>query len=268
MDLQVLHDKTSILSFLKENSGVQIYSIGDLDDFFWPKTIWFALNEADTIKSIALLYLGMDIPTLLSFYKGDSQYSYQLIKRISHFLPGEFNAHLSPGLIDIFGRQNILCHYGSNYKMIITKEACDPNDKNIRKLSINDLAIIKELYSVSYPQNWFDSHMLKTNKYYGYFINDKLVGVSGIHVFSKEYKVAALGNITTHPDFRGQQIGFKLTSALCFDLQKCVDLIGLNVHSDNEYAIRCYKKIGFEIIGTYDECCIKNDFSSPLASEI
>jgi ribosomal protein S18 acetylase RimI-like enzyme len=146
--------------------------------------------------------------------------------------------------------------------MILTREACDPNDKNIRKLSIEDLAIIKELYSVSYPQNWFDSRMLETNKYYGYFINYKLVGVSGIHVFSEEYKVAALGNIATHPDYRGQQIGYKLTSALCFDLQKCVDLIGLNVRSDNEYALKCYKKIGFEIIGTYDECCIKNDFSS------
>src|SRR5664280_357173 len=90
--------------------------------------------------------------------------------------------------------------------MILTREACDPNDKNIRKLSIEDLAIIKELYSVSYPQNWFDSRMLETNKYYGYFINYKLVGVSGIHVFSEEYKVAALGNIATHPDYRGQQL--------------------------------------------------------------
>jgi ribosomal protein S18 acetylase RimI-like enzyme len=262
MDLQVLHDKASILSFLKENQGLQLYLIGDLDDFFWPKTIWFALREADKTKSIALLYLGMDTPTLLSFYNGDPQFLYQLIERIRHILPEKFNAHLSPGLIDIFGPQNIVSYYGSNYKMILTKEACDPNDENIRKLSLRDLAIINELYSVSYPQNWFDSRMLETNKYCGYFINDKLVGVSGIHVFSEEYKVAALGNIATHPDYRRQQIGYKLTSALCFDLQKITDLIGLNVRSDNEYAIKCYKKIGFEIIGTYDEFCIKNDFSS------
>jgi ribosomal protein S18 acetylase RimI-like enzyme len=146
--------------------------------------------------------------------------------------------------------------------MILKKEASNPNDKNIRKLSIEDLEIIKELYTVSYPQNWFDSRMLETNKYYGYFINNKLVGVSGIHVFSEEFKVAGLGNIATHPEYRGKQIGYKLTSALCNDLQKSVDFIGLNVRSENEYAIKCYKKIGFEIIGTYDECSIKNDFSS------
>jgi ribosomal protein S18 acetylase RimI-like enzyme len=260
MDLQVIHDKDSILNFLKENPGLQIYSIGDLDDFFWPKTIWFALKEADTIKSIALLYLGADTPTLLSFYNGESQFSYQLIERIRHFLPERFIAHLSCGMMDIFGRQNVLEYYGLGYKMILAKEACDPKDKNIRKLSIENLAIINELYSVSYPQNWFDSRMLETNKYYGYFINDKLAGVSGIHVYSEKYKVAALGNVATHPDYRGQQIGYKLTSALCYDLQKCVDLIGLNCRSDNEYAIKCYKKIGFNIIGTYDECYIKNVF--------
>ena len=88
-----------------------------------------------------------------------------------------------------------------------------------------------------------------------------MVGISGIHVYSSEYKVAALGNIATHPDYRGQQIGFKLTSKLCNDLKKSVDYIGLNVRSDNEIAIKCYKKIGFEIIGTYDECYIMNNLT-------
>jgi GNAT superfamily N-acetyltransferase len=257
MDLIILHDKNSILSYLKKNAGLQIYSIGDLDNFFWPKTIWFALRDADAIQSIALLYVGMDMPTLLSFYEGESCFSCQLIERIRHLLPVKFNAHLSPGLLDIFGRQNIIDYYGLNCKMVLKKAVHEPNDKNIRKLSFDDLSIIKDFFAVSYPKNWFDSRMLETGKYYGYFINDKLVGVSGIHVFSEEYKVAALGNIATHPDHRGKQIGYKLTSALCFDLQKCVDIIGLNVKSDNDHAIKCYKKIGFEVIGTYDECLLK-----------
>ena len=119
MDLQVLHDKTPIFNFLKENSDLQIYSIGDLDDFFWPKTIWFALKDADTIKSITLLYVGMETPTLLAFYKGESSFSLQLIERIKRFLPVKFNAHLSPGLVDIFGKQNIIDYYGLDYKMVL-----------------------------------------------------------------------------------------------------------------------------------------------------
>jgi hypothetical protein len=55
MDLKVLHDKPTIFNFLKEDIGLQLYLIGDLDDFFWSKTIWYSLTEADTIKAIALL---------------------------------------------------------------------------------------------------------------------------------------------------------------------------------------------------------------------
>jgi len=258
MELKVLHDKNLIFNFLKQNSGLQVYLIGDLDSFFWPNTIWYSLIEAHTIKAVALLYVGMDPPTLLMFNKGDNFHSIQLLEKLKTILPTKLNVHLSANLLHVFGKENIIEYYGFNNKMLLTQKVSFSGDKNIRKLIVDDLPIILEFYKVSYPQNWFDSRMLETNKYYGYFIDGKLVGISGIHVYSEEYKVAALGNIATHPDFRGQKIGFKLTSALCSDLQKTVDYIGLNVKSDNEYAIKCYKKIGFEVVGEYDQCFIKN----------
>jgi ribosomal protein S18 acetylase RimI-like enzyme len=48
-------------------------------------------------------------------------------------------------------------------------------------------------------------------------------------------------------------------TALCHDLQQQVNVIGLNVKASNDYAVRCYKKLGFEIVGTYDECLLRND---------
>jgi GNAT superfamily N-acetyltransferase len=258
MDVKVLHDKAIIFNYLKSNPGLYIYSIGDLDDFYWPKTIWFALEEYDTIRSIALLYFGGDTPVLLAFCEEKTDHSYRLLERIKNILPVRFNAHLSPGLIDVFGRENITEDYGLSCKMILTKIVNEKPDSHIRRLSVDDLPVIRDFYTVSYPQNWFDSRMLETNKYFGYFFDNRLVGVSGIHIYSEEYKVAALGNIATHPDYRGQQIGYKLTSALCYDLQKSVDLIGLNVKTDNKYAIRCYEKTGLKVIATYEECCIKN----------
>ena len=133
------------------------------------------------------------------------------------------------------------------------------SDDNIRRLSIIDIPIINEFYSAAYPENWFDKRMLETQKYFGYFVENKLVGIAGIHVYSEEYKVAALGNIATHPEFRGRQIGYKLTSHLCIDLMQTVSYIGLNVKSDNIAAISCYRKVGFEIVGSYDECYIRNE---------
>lgn len=256
MNIEVLHQKSTILNFLNENTGLQIYAIGDLDDFFWSKTLWYAVKDKDAIQAIALVYIGMETPTLLAFHNGNAEYSSILINKIKHYLPKRFYAHLSTCLLDAFDKNNIT-YYGLNYKMILNKKVEQQIDNNIRRLNKNDLAIIKDFFAVAYPQNWFDSRMLETDKYYGYFTDNVLVGIAGVHVFSEAYNVAALGNIATHPAYRGQQIAYKVTSALCYDLQNCVDTIGLNVNSENIHAIKCYEKIGFEKIGIYDECFIE-----------
>jgi len=181
-----------------------------------------------------------------------------LLEKLKPILPNKMNVHLSPHLLDVFGKENRIEYYGFNNKMQLTQKVSAPDDKNIRKLGVLDLPIIQKFYKISYPNNWFDSRMLLTDKYYGYFIHNQLIGISGVHVYSAEYKAAVLGNIATHPQYRGQQIGTKLTSALCSDLQQTVDVIGLNVKANNEYAIKCYEKIGFKKIGMYDECLLRN----------
>lgn len=254
MEIQILHNKTPILSFLKKNTAVQIYCIGDLDEFFWSKTIWYGLVENNDILSIALLYTGMQTPTLLTFYENNANYAIELLKRIKSILPGKFLAHLSPNLIDVFGRKHVIAYYGIHYKMLLQKAPLTIVDENIRRLSVNELSLIRDLYAVAYPGNWFDERMMETEKYFGYFLDNKLVGLAGVHVYSAEFKVAALGNIATHPDYRGQQIANKLVSKLCAELNRSVNFIGLNVKSDNYAAIKCYKKIGFEVVGEYEEC--------------
>ena len=149
MDLEILHDKTIILNFLKENPGLHIYSIGDLDDFYWSKTTWYALRKGNIIQSIALLYAGSDTPTLLLFYENESYYSIQLLERIRDILPEKFYAHLSPGLIEVFNKKNIIDLYGVHYKMVLKKVAQEPDDSNISKLTVSDLSAIRDFYSVS-----------------------------------------------------------------------------------------------------------------------
>jgi predicted GNAT family acetyltransferase len=260
MKLLLLHDKKIIYDFLKQSPALQLFCIGDLDDFFWPKTTWYALQDQEGIKSIALFYVGMETPTLLLFEEHTSPFSIQLLQKIKHLLPQKFNAHFSTGLLDVYGRQNIVIYYGLSYKMTLKKAVAAPDyNTAIRRLNTEDIPSIVTLLSLAYPQSWFDSRMIQTDQYWGYFQDGQLVGVAGIHVYSEEYKVAALGNVATHPEYRGQKIAHKLVSTLCADLQKRIEIIGLNVRAENKIAIRCYENIGFEISGTYDECYYKNE---------
>jgi len=72
-------------------------------------------------------------------------------------------------------------------------------------------------------------------------------------VYSPRQRVAALGNITTHPEHRGRGHARAVTARLCQHLAESTDHIGLNVKAHNVTAIRCYESLGFEVAAKYDE---------------
>jgi len=210
--LTQISDKRQLLSFLKTDPFLHVYSIGDLDDFFWERTTWYAWVEQNAIRALFLLYQGDDsVPTLLALEEQNSEVAIALLHDLRHSLPERF--------------------YGQNQRDIHLRQG--------------DLQRVLTLYREAYPGNWFDPRMLETGQYLGIEDAGRLVAVAGIHVFSPQYKVVALGNITTHPAFRGKGLSTLLTSSLCRQLFETVDWIGLNVAYGNHAAIRCYSKIGF-----------------------
>jgi ribosomal protein S18 acetylase RimI-like enzyme len=258
MEVRIARDKKEIFDFLSADPALNLYLIGDLDDFFWPYTKWYALYDKGSMRSIALFYTGSEPPALLLFFTGDPHYHESLLKAIRPSLPDEFTVHLSDGLLKVFGRKRIIRNWGVHYRMILAREPEPVSDDNIRRLSVSDMKEIEELYRSSYPDNWFTGRMVETGKYFGYFDSGKLVGISGIHVYSASYSIAALGNIAVHPGFRGKKIAYRLTSALCSDLRPDVNTIGLNVMAENLPAIRSYENAGFEKRYMYDECLVRN----------
>ena len=254
MDYICLHDKKKIAAFLKKNIFLHIYSIGDLDDFFWPYTIWYGCKADGHIEAIALLYVGMPLPTLLALSE-EPGVKRKLLQAIQHLLPVRFYAHLSPGLGDVLNERHDLTSHGVHSKMALTdtKRLSEFDCSEVERLGMKDLRAIKELYRAGYPENWFDLRMLETDKYVGIWQDTRLVSIAGIHVYSPRYKVAALGNITTHPAYRGKGYGLKVTVRLCQELIDEGMHIGLNVKADNMAALSCYKKIGFHRVALYEE---------------
>lgn len=254
MNVISLHDKNRIEAFLRQNIYLHIYSIGDLDDFFWKHTFWYGMGKDGEIKAIVLLYIGGDIPTILAL-DHDICRMKELLTSIVPFLPKRFYAHISPGLEKIMAKHFTLKSHGKHYKMALTNKSASDSIETaqVEPLSINNIDQISELYKVSYPDNWFNEKTLLTGQYFGVKEENELVSIAGVHVFSKEYRVAALGNITTHPNHRGKGYGKATVAMLCKSLCSEVDHIGLNVKSDNNTAISIYKKLGFETVCTYNE---------------
>ncbi|MUL37211.1 GNAT family N-acetyltransferase [Gloeocapsopsis dulcis] len=253
MRIVCLHDKNEIEVLLRQNTFLHLYSIGDLDDFFWQHTTWYGLQE-NTLKQVVLLYTGSSLPVLLGL-TAEPILMAHLLRSIIHLLPRQFYAHLSGDLAQVFAGDYQIQSHGLHHKMALTNSQllADFDTSEVVQLTVENADEIEDLYRLSYPENWFDSRMLETGYYYGIRRGNNLVSIAGVHVYSPQYKVTALGNITTHPQFRGQGLSKSVTARLCQELLKTVSYVGLNVKADNAIAIACYEKLGFKRIGTYEE---------------
>jgi len=253
--MRYLIDKRLIESFLRRNPALHLYELGDLDDFFFPYTSWYGHEKDGEIISLALLYRGTELPVLLALDDSGSASMPDLLNELKDKLPKRFYCHLTRGCEKMLEDRFSLEPHGTHHKMTLTdKSLLDTTDvSGALQLDARDKAEILEFYASAYPGNWFDARMLETGQYFGLRRNGRLASIAGIHVYSPQYKVAALGNIATLPEFRGQGLGTSVTAALCRNLLKTVDIIGLNVKTDNADAVRCYQKLGFKITGEYNE---------------
>ena len=122
----------------------------------------------------------------------------------------------------------------------------------VTTLTEADLPALETLYRESYPDNLFSARLVQRGGYYGIWQGQALVSVAGVHVYSAQYKVAALGNITTHPSARRRGLSRLVCAHLCQALlQHGVEQIGLTVKADNAGAIALYTTLGFEPVAEF-----------------
>lgn len=256
-----LTDRNLLEKYFRQDLAQHVYSLGDLDDFYWPDTACYGLRTGSGVDKVVVLYRGAGLPVLLALADpGLMDHAY--LAELTAFLPDEFYAHLSPGLEDHFADRYLLQEFGQHNKMELDRAAFFPpqGSRDACQLRDDDLAEALGLYQISYPGNAFDPRMLSTGMYFGIRRKGSLVSVGGVHVYSSRYGVAALGNITTHPDHRNQGLARLVTSRICQALLSRVDFIGLNVKATNQAAIRLYQALGFKFSVKYAEFSLKKRF--------
>jgi ribosomal protein S18 acetylase RimI-like enzyme len=253
-----LHDKRKIEKLLRNDDVyLHLYEIGDMDDLYWPHTIWFTLPRKGP-KPVLLLYTRFSPPVLLMLTRKHLKEARALIRITIPLLPPEVHAHMSPGLIKEFKKdytaRNTGPHGVDYYRMALKKRSKLHFDNTFKVITLGNgqLCELNDLYRHN-PSISFDPYMLQSGLFFGARRNGRLVSVGGVHVYSKKYQVAALGSVVTHPDFRGRGLATGICARLCRELQKKVKHIGLNVNKKNKWAIRCYKNLGFETVAEYQE---------------
>ncbi|MFX0172264.1 MAG: GNAT family N-acetyltransferase [Candidatus Hodarchaeota archaeon] len=255
--VQKLSDKHLIYSFSQKDIYLFTYHIGDLDDFFFHDCTWYGLFDDDQLTELILLFSGLSIPTLLVF--GFSKISL-LLEEIIDDLPYCFYCHYTKGLENKFLSKYEMNYFGTHLKM---KYQGLPNKLRVKKyynctqLTEEQTEEILTFYEKAYPNTYFEPFMVKTGKYFGIIENNLIKSIAGVHVCSKKYNIAVLGNIATDLPSRGQGYATTCVITLLQSLEDEVKHIGLNVKADNVAALKLYQKTGFVPHLEYEEAFFK-----------
>jgi len=177
-----LHDREIIGAFLRRNAPLHLYALGDLDDFFWPSTLWYGLERDGELRQLILGYLAETLMVVHALIDGPIGELCELLTRVRPLLPPQVYAHLSPGASEALAAHYDRESHGLYDKMLLQapERLAGTEASDVERLSASNLPELQALYAASYPGNWFDPRMLETGHYYGLREEGELVSVAGL----------------------------------------------------------------------------------------
>jgi len=236
-----LTNPTEIAAFLEQDRGYAAYALGDLEPGFSEQCQWFGADLEGGLRSLALLFAGLDPPAL--FLMGEPMGVALILRaalrpatvmftcRESHLLP--LKTHYLTGEVD------------SMLRMTLSAPDFRPVSVfGVERLGPGYAGELARLYE-SARGNAFSPYQLAQGVFYGVKQQGRLVSAAGTHLVAKTMRIAAVGNVCTYPEHRGRGYATRCTSAVCADLLAMGLDVVLNVACDNADAIHVYQKLGF-----------------------
>jgi ribosomal protein S18 acetylase RimI-like enzyme len=286
--IEETRDAELLAGFFGTDPGLYAYQLGDLDPFFFPATRWWitrpdvatggdlksrdvtgagvkgagmtgaGMKSADVTAAL-LLYTAFETPVIQALTDNDDQG--ELWRALLPTLPDRAHVHYRARHEPILRERYRLRPLGTHQKMQWTRPAASvgrSSDILVRVLTVADRQQIHDLYRAAYPGAYFDERTLGLERVTGAFADSRLVAIAACHVYSRQYSIAVIGAVATHPDYRKRGYCSAVTGALVNLLAGDVATIALNVHCDNPAAIRIYESLGFHRHHRYEEALIES----------
>ena len=132
-------------------------------------------------------------------------------------------------------------------RLTIGSDTFQPVEAAAQRLTTSDLTAINRLYSMEGGPTAYRTEHLDSAAYYGIFKDRELISIAGTHVVSGSERIAVVGNVFTHPRYRGRGLAKATTSAVTSHLLAYCDLVALTVEEENAAAVAVYKGLGYEM---------------------
>jgi ribosomal protein S18 acetylase RimI-like enzyme len=129
-------------------------------------------------------------------------------------------------------------------RMWVDRARFRPYRGDVHRLLPSDIGELNRLYQLGFA-SWLPSSSITEGVYYGIRMEGRLVAAAGTHVIGREARLAVVGNVLTHVQFRGRGFATAVTGAVTDELLRTCDQVVLNVRSDNPPALQAYRRLGF-----------------------
>ena len=183
-----------------------------------------------------------------------------LLEAVRPTLPERFFVNLGLDLTGPFARDHRFEREGEYQKMWLPDLSRVPKATHpgLVELGPADRPELEAFYRDAYTpeergSRFFEPYMLEAGPWFGIRENGALRSAGGVHICSRRYGVGSLGNVATIPAARRRGLGREVSAAICRSLSTQVELIGLNVATENDAAVRCYERLGFRPVARYLE---------------
>lgn len=249
MRVERLTRRAAIRAFLERDRLLTAYALGDLDDGLWPESEFYGALEGDTLQAVLLLYRGLDPAVLTAFGTGEGIRA--LVTGVT--LPAEVYYLWLPDHAAILAEYyDLPVGAHQEWRMVLPRERFDPPPlRHAQPIAPGHAGDLAELYQWAAGPGEevvaFSPAQIARGKFFGVWRDGRLVATAGTHVWSPQEGVAAIGNVFTHPDFRGRGYATECTAAVAraaFDAG--IATVVLNVRCTNTPALRVYERLGFE----------------------
>jgi ribosomal protein S18 acetylase RimI-like enzyme len=249
VEVRRLEDKEEIFSILKQDRLYAAYAIGDLEAGLFEKCQWVAAYEDGTARALCLLFKGLTPNAVFCMGSGSG-------------LAVILGSVMRPGRVFFAARPEHVPSLRAYYdldpgetliRMALTAAEFRADEGRAVRLTSRDIHALNALYRLG-GGTGFATYQVTQGIFYGVRMDGKVIATAGTHVISPKYGIGCVGNVFTHPDYRGHGYAAVCTSAVVRDVLAagCRDVV-LNVRHDNAPAIHAYTRLGFAEHSRYQE---------------
>ena len=258
-------DKALLYGFLAQDRLYAAYAICDLEEREFGRTRWGVAYDGEELVAVGLEYTGPTPQPLFVMGRADG-------------IEAVLRDVIRPRAAYIAARSTMLPAVEAHYRvdpgpqmlrMWVDRARFRPYPATVGRLLPVEIGELNKLYQLGFA-SWLPSSAIVDGVYYGMRVNGQLVAAAGTHVVSPSTRLAVVGNVLTHVDYRGRGFATAVTGAVTAELLRTCDQVVLNVRADNPPAINAYRRLGYAEHARFEERLIHRlgspwpDLAAPL----